>query len=273
VTITVVGALPVVTVTATDALAGEDPEFPNTGTFRISRSGDTSAVLTVYLTMSGTATSGQDYTAIPGSVTMINRQSYIDVTLTPLNDQNDEPDETARLTIAANSSYTRGTPNNATITILDDDQSLLAGCPLLKGSGADLYYRGFYLPDYPGVNLTYVVLYFSARTAGTYSFSLTAREGSYDGRLLGTSTETVTLSDSDSDFRTAYFPFSQSPTVTPGSIVTFAINITSGPGTDVYYATGTSNSDCSVVQTNNTTPPLDTVRRNGIAVLIYGDLF
>jgi hypothetical protein len=230
-------------------------------------------VLTVYLTMGGTATSGQDYTAIPRSVTMDNRQSYIDVTLTPLNDQNDEPDETARLTIAADSSYTRGTPNNATVTIIDDDQSLLAGCPFLKGSGGDLYYRGFYLPDYPGVNLTYVVLYFSAGTAGTYSFSLTAREGSYNGRLIGTSTTSVTLSDVDGDFRTGYFPFSQSPTVTQGSTVTFAINITSGPGTNVYYATDTSSGDCPIVQTNNTTPPLDTVRRNGIAVLIYGDLF
>jgi hypothetical protein len=271
VTITVLGALPVVTVTATEALAVEAAEFPDPGTYRISRSGSTSAPLRVYLTMGGTADNGKDYTTIPDYVTIGVRQSYVNITLAPLNDQNDEPNETAQLTIAADSAYSRGKPYIATITIIDDDQSLLIGCPLIKGSGGDLYYRGFYVPDYQGVNLSLVGLYFSAITPGTYTFSLTAREGSYSGRLLGTSTSSATLSDDITDFRATYFSFNQDPTVTPGSYVTFSINVT-GPGTSVYYATSTD-SDCPVVQTNDITPPLSTVRRNGIAVLIYGDLY
>ena len=58
----------VVTVTATDPTAGEPATGQGTGTFTFSRTGSTAAALTANFTVSGTATSGSDYTSIGTTV-------------------------------------------------------------------------------------------------------------------------------------------------------------------------------------------------------------
>ena len=60
--------LPVVTVTATTAAVSE--AGPSAGRFTFSRSGDTSASLTVRYTVDGTATADADYAALPETVTI-----------------------------------------------------------------------------------------------------------------------------------------------------------------------------------------------------------
>ena len=66
--------LPTVTVTATDATATEPASSTatatDTGVFRFTRTGSTTAALTVYYSVSGTATSGTDYASIGTSVTI-----------------------------------------------------------------------------------------------------------------------------------------------------------------------------------------------------------
>jgi hypothetical protein len=262
--------LPVVTVTATDATAVERAGFPDPGTYRISRTGSTLATLNVYFTMSGTADNGRDYTAINSPISIGSRRSFVDVTLVPINDQNDEPDESAHMTILDNSAYTRGDSDTATVTIQDDDISALITCTDSSGFSGDLYYRGFYVPSYPGTSLSTVVLYLHAIEAGTYIMTLTARAGTYNGTVIGSRTIEVPLSSSFAS--PTYFSFSQRPRVTRNSRVTFALTLNEGP-TDVVYDETQTPSGCPVVQTNNTTPPLSTFRRNGIAVLIYGDRF
>jgi hypothetical protein len=260
----------VVTVTATDATAVERAEFPDPGTYRISRTGSTLATLNVYISMSGTADNGRDYTAINSPISIGSRRSFVDVTLVPINDQNDEPDESAHMTILDNSAYTRGDSDTATVTIQDDDISALITCTDSSGLSGDLYYRGFYVPSYPGTSLSTVVLYLHAIEAGTYNMTLTARAGTYNGTVIGSRTIEVILSSSFAS--PTYFSFSQRPRVTRNSRVTFALTLNEGP-TDVVYDETQTPSGCPVVQTNNTTPPLSTFRRNGIAVLIYGDRF
>jgi hypothetical protein len=68
-----------------------------------------------------------------------------------------------------------------------------------------------------------------------------------------------------------------SPAVATGSIVTFQIGITAGPSNNVYYSVGPclSNWQCTypgtqVVETEGTSPPLDTVRRNSVGVQLFG---
>jgi hypothetical protein len=261
--------LPVVSVAVVDSSAAEAPEFPDNGTYRISRTGSTASRLAVNISMSGTATHGTDYAAISSPVYIAAGQSYVDVSLRPLNDNVDEPNETARLTIGTSSGYTRGSPYYATITILDDDESHLVHCAPTTTDLGDYYYRGFYVSDYPGTNLTWVTLYMATTESGTYSIRLTARSGSYSGTTIGTSTATVSLNGTSG---AVYFSFNGSPQVTQGSTVAFSISIVSGPGTSVYYNVDTA-SGCPVVQTNGTTPPLDSIRRNGIAVDIWGDLY
>jgi len=113
----VTSVTPSVSVTATDSIAAEPS---NTGQFTITRS-TTSGNLTVNYTVSGTATSGSDFSALAGSVVIPNGQTAAAVTVTPLNDSIAENDETVTLTLSTNANYTVSSPSNATVTINDDD--------------------------------------------------------------------------------------------------------------------------------------------------------
>lgn len=119
--------LPEVTVYATDATASEPGT--NTGTFTVNRSGITTSALTVYYNVSGTATSGSDYTAIGGSVTIPPGSSSQTISVVPIDDTLMENTETVIVTLTSNPSYILGPIDcvedcyiEATITIADDDK-------------------------------------------------------------------------------------------------------------------------------------------------------
>jgi outer membrane protein assembly factor BamB len=117
---------PVVTVTAPDAAASETG--PDPGTFRFSRTGSTTAALTVQYTVGGSAVAA-DYTpALSGSVTIPAGQASADVVITPVDDTAVEGPETVTATITPNAAYTVGTPSAATVTIADNDRSDVVLC-------------------------------------------------------------------------------------------------------------------------------------------------
>jgi len=110
---------PVVTITASDATATEGGD---TGAFTISRTGPTTAALSVSFSRTGTATSGTDFTALTSPFTIPIGQSSATLTVSPLNlDSTPETAETVIVTLSADSGYTVGTPSSATVTINDDD--------------------------------------------------------------------------------------------------------------------------------------------------------
>jgi len=113
---------PVVSITATDATAAEAGSDP--GTFRISRTGSTVGALTVsytFATGAGQATSA-DYTpTLTGVATIPLGQSYVDITINPVDDLLVEGSETLTLTLFDSGSYDVGTPASATVTIVDND--------------------------------------------------------------------------------------------------------------------------------------------------------
>ena len=149
-----------------------------------------------------------------------------------------------------------------------DITTTLVDCP--GTPGGDQLDRGFYVPQFPGTRMDNVTLHFSANTAGTYTFSLTARTGTYDGAVLGTATATATLTADILANVATTFRFSPTA-VTEGSTVTFAIAELSGPaGGVVFYSVPVNDPACPVVQTNGTTPPLDSNRRQGVHVKIEG---
>jgi hypothetical protein len=113
-----------VTIAATDPTAGEPLTNQGTGTFTISRTGPTTAPLTVNFTVGGTATSGSDYTALGTSVVIPASQASEMVTVTVIDDGDVEGNETVMLTLAAGTGYTVGTPSSATVTIHDDDATV-----------------------------------------------------------------------------------------------------------------------------------------------------
>ncbi|HEX6975668.1 MAG TPA: LamG-like jellyroll fold domain-containing protein, partial [Vicinamibacterales bacterium] len=114
------GTLPVVTVAATDANASENGD---TGAFTFSRTGDTTAALTVSYTVSGTATGGSDYTALSSTVTIPAGAASAAVGLTPMNDTIVETSESVIVSVSSTSSYQAGSPASATVMIADDDVS------------------------------------------------------------------------------------------------------------------------------------------------------
>lgn len=106
---------PTVTIVATNDKATENPV--TSGLFTVSRTGSTSSALTVYYTVSGTATPQSDYNRLSGSLTIPSGSSSATITVTPARDKIVEPDETVIVTLNANATYTRGSPQSATVTI------------------------------------------------------------------------------------------------------------------------------------------------------------
>lgn len=93
------------------------------GQFTLTRTGPTTGALTVALTITGTATSGADYTAIPATATIAIGASSVNVPVTVLDDALGEGSETVIATIAAGA-YTIGTPSTGTVTIADNEPSV-----------------------------------------------------------------------------------------------------------------------------------------------------
>ena len=131
---------PVVSIFARDSVASEGTNFwhwgphagtnsptTNTATMVVSRSGSTNSNLTVYYSISGTASNGVDYATLPGSVTIPAGLHTARIVVVPLNDSVVEHVETVVLKLAhpptnASPAYVIGKPNKAVAIIVDNDQ-------------------------------------------------------------------------------------------------------------------------------------------------------
>jgi hypothetical protein len=124
-TVSQVAAIPTVTVRVVDidarAVEGSDNN-PNIGVYRISRTGSTASALRVNISMDGDAENGIDYEMISSPVRIGLNESYREIEVRAIDDSDDEPDESVRLTIDTSDNYSRGTPHQATITIIDNDE-------------------------------------------------------------------------------------------------------------------------------------------------------
>ncbi len=121
-TVTIADNDAVVTIAATDANATESAT-PDTGTFTFTRTGATTAALTVTFAVSGTASAG-DFTSLGTSVVIPAGSVNKTLTLTPTNDALNEPNETVIVTVVTAAGYTAGSPSAATVTIVDDEQTV-----------------------------------------------------------------------------------------------------------------------------------------------------
>lgn len=119
-----VGSDNVVTVAALDEFLWENGSA--TTTIQVTRSGDLSGSLVVPLVVSGDATSGVDYAAVPTSVTILAGQSSVDFELSILDDAAAEGNEVVTLTPLAAGLFSVGSPALATVTIVDDENAILA---------------------------------------------------------------------------------------------------------------------------------------------------
>ena len=74
-----------------------------------------------YATGDGTATAGSDYTATSGTLLCTPGQTSKTFSVPILNDTADEADETVTLTLSSPGNATLGTPNPATVTLVEND--------------------------------------------------------------------------------------------------------------------------------------------------------
>jgi hypothetical protein len=137
--------------------------------------------------------------------------------------------------------------------------------------GGDHVSRGFYIVSYPGRTLETVRLVHSATAAGSYGLKLVAHEGTYDGAVLGAATAAFSLAGAYPQDLPVVFDFG-SIGITPGTRVCFTMTISASPaGSSLYYSIAPFTGGCpEVVQTEGTTPPIDTFRRNGVNIVVTG---
>jgi hypothetical protein len=149
----------------------------------------------------------------------------------------------------------------------------IVSCPN-SGGGGDQVTRGFYVQNYNGSTLDTVALTFvTGGGVGSYSVSLTAHAGAYDGPVIGT-TQTANFTETGG---LATYSFGSAPVVS-GSTVAFVMVLTSSPaGGSVFFDVGTcglGDAACAtcpgVFETEDTTPPLSTFRRGSVGLAITG---
>jgi hypothetical protein len=145
VTITNDDVLPTLSIAATDAAAAEQKS--DQGVFTITRSGNTSAAVTVRLTWAGTAAFPADYSVTVSGGTLSADRSTLTlaagatkatITVKPVDDKSVEGTETVTLTLVADASYALGSSTSATISIADNDRALVAAAAAPEGSVATL---------------------------------------------------------------------------------------------------------------------------------------
>jgi uncharacterized delta-60 repeat protein/uncharacterized repeat protein (TIGR01451 family) len=91
---------------------------------------NTGTVTVTYATTNGTATAGEDYTAVSGMLTFNNGESVKTITVPIANDKQVEGDETFFLTLSAPTGGAQlSGPSLATVTIVDDDAGLRFSSP------------------------------------------------------------------------------------------------------------------------------------------------
>ena len=117
------GASASVTVATTTPQISENGMDP--GQIIFTRTGGAAGDLAVNYSLTGTATAGADYTALPGVAVIAAGQSSVTIPLLPVDDKNFETNETVIVTATAGAGYTVGSPAGATITILDDDAMMV----------------------------------------------------------------------------------------------------------------------------------------------------
>ena len=113
--------LPLVSIVATDHMASEAEV--DTAELTVTRSSSTASALRVDYTLSGTAT-GDDYEPLAAWVTIPAGESTVRILVTPVDDQDQEPTESVVVTLELSSAYTIGSPNRATVHLVDNEPSV-----------------------------------------------------------------------------------------------------------------------------------------------------
>jgi len=123
------------TIAAVDASASESGA--DTGTFRITRATAAASPQTVFLQLLGSASAPADYAPLPWSVEIPAGSNSVDLIVTPVDDETDETNEIVIVNLLPSPGARLGSPDLATITILDNDNSNLL--PIVRVDAIDAW--------------------------------------------------------------------------------------------------------------------------------------
>ena len=130
----------IATILATDNTATEAGLTTGTYTVSLDVANSSGSALLVGYTVGGTATPGDDYAALSGTVSIPNGSDQATITLTPVDDLDVEAAETVIVTLSAGAGYTVGAPASGTVTITSDDVApdpiSISDVTLAEGDGA-----------------------------------------------------------------------------------------------------------------------------------------
>ena len=267
-------ALPTVTVAA--ATGGETVPEGTDAAFTLSRTGSTTAALTVTVTVSETGSVLKDASTVPSSVTFDAGAATATLALATNDDDTDDDDGTVTVTLGADTGYTVGDPGAATVAVSDNDTANAA--PSFASSatfdaaenqttvgtvrasdddtgdditgyvitgGAD---QSFFSIEAMSGALTFdaVPNFEDVKDADTDNeYEVTVQATSGTGERVKTATQAITVTVIDDDTEAPGAP--DAPTVTAASAtsltVTWAAPANAGPAItdyDVQYRAGTS---------------------------------
>jgi hypothetical protein len=133
---------PTVTLTATDANAGEPS---NPGAFTFTRTGAATKSLVVHFTTRGLARAVRDFSALGGSVTFNAGQTNVALQILPIDDSEYEGSEDVTLQLLPALEYVIAGTDTASVTLTDDEvQPVKVSAsidPVVEGSGTNGVFR------------------------------------------------------------------------------------------------------------------------------------
>ena len=181
---------PPVTPTVTfDSASSTAAESAGTHNVALTLSASQSGSLAVGFSVTGTATSGSDYTSFSTTVSFTAGTTSVNIPVPILNDSSDEASETVIITLTDGSAYDLGTTKVHTLTITDNDDpppatpvvSISAGNAVAEGTAASFTLSASPAPG-SAVTLNYTVTqsgsFVASGDLSTQSVSLSGGSGS-----------------------------------------------------------------------------------------------
>lgn len=181
---------PVLTVVATDSAAAEAGNDP--GVFTITRTGSTTAALTVNYGLTGSALHGTDYVPLPGVLTIPAGSAVGTVVITPIDDGIGEPAQTALFQLRGGIGYTVGAASNATVTITDNSDVPYAAVNVISGPAVEGGAAGTFRITTTGTGSGNIAVLYTVTGTATNGTDYTALSGTVTMAKNTTSTLTIT---------------------------------------------------------------------------------
>ena len=209
-----------------DVLSGYESNTSFTVPMFLSRA--SSSIVTVNYAITGTATSGSDYTTATGNVTFAPGQTSKTLNLTVLNDTEIESNETMIVTLSGPTGATLGSPSVFTYTLIDNDAAPTVSFDLMQGNVTEGSSKSFTVSLSHPSDQTVTVAYSITGGTATLGTDFTGISGTltFSAGTIAQSIFLVTLQDTTLESgETIIFTIAGPTVATLGASTTYTMTI------------------------------------------------